>query len=52
MTLKQIEDVMLIDCTDCAGTGYITVGRYDDEQVVECICRKNERLAKEESLAE
>lgn len=51
MSEKQILDT-LPECLDCNGERVITVGEYDAEELVDCLCVKNEKAAKEESLAE
>lgn len=44
---KAIETVYLSEvCIDCAGLGFITVGEFDNEEIIDCICRVEEKAQK------
>ena len=54
MTQKTIETVFLEGvCIWCLGDGVIVRGRYDEEELVDCVCRVEEKAEKEaEGLTE
>jgi hypothetical protein len=47
MTTKEIVSIEKLyleaECEECHGEGWITVGKFDEQETVECLCRKEAR---------
>jgi hypothetical protein len=46
--MTKLEKAFLeAECQECHDEGFITVGKYDQEEVVLCLCKKLARIEKE-----
>lgn len=49
MTQKElaIEEVFLTECDICHGDGFVTHGEFDNEEIVDCVCRKEAKAERD-----